>query len=145
VSVPEKQVTTFATPRCVIVVNQSLDVGRAANAAAVLALTVGQRHPSLVGAPLVDASGHSHPGLIPVGIAVLAGTAQDLSAVRDKAYAAGCDVVDFPAQGQQTNDYDSFREAVSMVETESLVYVGVALVGERKYVSKVVANLGLLK
>lgn len=144
-SVPEKQVTTFATPRCVIVVNQSLDVGRAANAAAVLALTVGQRHPSLVGAPLVDASGHSHPGLIPVGIAVLAGTAQDLSAVRDKAYAAGCDVVDFPAQGQQTNDYDSFREAVSMVETESLVYVGVALVGERKYVSKVVANLGLLK
>jgi hypothetical protein len=83
--------------------------------------------------------------LIPVGIAVLAGTAEELSAVREKAYVAGCDVVDFPIQGQQTNNYESFREAVSMVETQGLAYVGVALVGEKKPVSKIVANLGLLK
>jgi len=136
---------TARPQRCVIVVDSALPAGRAANAAAVLALTVGQRHPALVGEPLVDASGCAHPGLIPVGIAVLAANQDELAMVRGKALAAACDVVTFPAQGQQTTDYAAFRDAVATVVTEELRYVGVALIGERKPVSKAVANLGLLK
>ncbi|AJK49128.1 DUF2000 domain-containing protein [Burkholderia plantarii] len=131
--------------RCVIVVDGRLPPGRAANAAAVLALTVGQRQPALVGAPLVDASGLVHPGLIPIGITVLAAEADALSAIRDKAAAAGCDVVDFPVQGQQTTDYAAFGAAVAEVATADLRYVGIALVGARKAIGKLVANLGLLK
>ncbi len=131
--------------RCVIVVDAALPPGRAANAAAVLALTVGQRQPALVGPPLVDASGVAHPGLIPIGIAVLAADTEALAAIRDKAVAIGCDVVDFPVQGQQTTDYSAFRDAVALVETAALRYVGVALVGPRKPIGKLVANLGLLK
>jgi hypothetical protein len=136
---------SLAAPRCVIVIDKSLDIGRAANAAAVLALTVGQRHPQLVGAPLVDAAGEHHPGLIPFGIAVLGGSTEEISALRARACEADCDVVGFPLQGQQTTNYESFREAVSTIDTGSLAYVGVALVGEKKPVSKLVANLGLLK
>ena len=51
--------------RCVIVVDESLPPGLAANAAAVLALTLGAREPALVGADLVDADDRSHPGLFP--------------------------------------------------------------------------------
>ncbi|MDR5856290.1 DUF2000 domain-containing protein [Caballeronia sp. LZ062] len=131
--------------RCVIVVDRALPAGKAANAAAVLALTVGQRHPALVGEPLVDASGVAHPGLIPVGIAVLAATQDELASIRGKALAADCDVVAFPEQGQQTTDYAAFRDAVATVATDALRYVGVALIGDRKPVSKAVANLGLLK
>ncbi|MDR5774804.1 DUF2000 domain-containing protein [Caballeronia sp. LP006] len=142
---PEQHEPSARPQRCVIVVDSELPPGRAANAAAVLALTVGQRHPSLVGAPLVDASGHAHPGLIPIGIAVLAADQDTLSALRAKAAAASCDVVTFPVQGQQTTDYDAFRDAVASVETEALRYVGLALIGDKKPVSKAVANLGLLK
>ncbi|VXA99873.1 conserved hypothetical protein [Burkholderia sp. 8Y] len=131
--------------RCVIVVDRALPAGKAANAAAVLALTIGQRHPALVGEPLVDASGVAHPGLIPVGIAVLAATQDELASIRGKALAAACDVVAFPEQGQQTTDYAAFRDAVSTVATDALRYVGVALIGEKKPVSKAVGNLGLLK
>lgn len=131
--------------RCVIVVDDQLPPGRAANAAAVIALTVGQRHPALVGPPLVDASGVEHPGLIPIGIAVLAADQATLAGIRDKAVAAGCDVVDFPVQGQQTTDYAAFRDVVAQVATADLQYVGVALIGARKPVGKIVANLGLLK
>ena len=135
-----------ATPeRCVIVVDNQLPAGRAANAAAVLALTVGHRHPALVGLPLVDASGVEHPGLIPIGIAVLAADQATLSGIRDKGAAAGCDIVDFPVQGQQTTDYSAFRDAVAQVATADLQYVGVALIGARKPIGKIVANLGLLK
>jgi len=131
--------------RCVIVVDDQLPAGRAANAAAVLALTVGQRHPALVGPPLVDASGVEHPGLIPIGIAVLGADPATLAAIRDKGIAAGCDVVDFPVQGQQTTDYTALRDAVARIATAELRYIGVALVGARKPVGKIVANLGLLK
>jgi hypothetical protein len=40
--------------RCAIVVDVNLPPGRAANAAAVIALTIGQRHPNLVGAALLN-------------------------------------------------------------------------------------------
>ena len=54
--------------RCVIVVDESLPAGLAANAAAVLALTLGAREPDLVGADFVDADAQPHPGLIPIGL-----------------------------------------------------------------------------
>jgi hypothetical protein len=145
-SMTDMQTPQALTPRrCVIVVDRELPPGLAANAAAVLALTVGQRHPTLVGAPLVDASGCAHPGLIPIGIAVLGASQDALIAARDKAIAAQCDVVSFPVQGQQTTDYAAFREAVAEVSTDALRYVGIALVGDKKPVSRAVANLGLLK
>jgi Protein of unknown function (DUF2000) len=40
--------------RCVVVVDESLPPGRAANAAAVIALTLGKRHPHLAGPDLID-------------------------------------------------------------------------------------------
>ncbi len=138
--------TLPATPTyCVLVVDESLPAGWAANAAAVIGLTVGQRHPVLVGEPLVDASGFPHPGLIPLGIAVLAASRDALSAIRRKGLEAGCDVVDFPEQGQRTTDYRALREAVALAAPQTLRYVGVALVGDRKAIRRIVGNLGLLK
>ena len=138
--------TPSSTPeRCVIVVDAGLPVGRAANAAAVLALTIGQRHPALVGAPIVDASGYEHPGLIPIGIAVLAAPLEELPGLRANGASAGCDIVDFPVQGQQTTDYKAFQDAVATVATDELRYVAIALVGQRKPIGKIVGKLGLLK
>jgi hypothetical protein len=131
--------------RCVIVLDQTLPIGRAANAAAVIALTLGKRHPHLAGPDLVDASGHAHPGLIPIGIAVLAAPAHDLIRLRAKAMETGIDVVGFPCQGQQTNDYAEFGACVREVTTENLAYVGVGLYGLRKAVGRIVGRFSLLK
>jgi len=131
--------------RCVIVLDRALPPGKAANAAAVIALTIGQRHPGLVGEPLIDASDHMHPGLIPIGIPVLAASQEELSSLRSQAITIGCDIVDFPVQGQQTTNYAAFRDAVAAVHTVHLSYVGVALIGAKKPISKAVAHLELLK
>jgi hypothetical protein len=136
----------IVTPeRCVIVVDVDLPAGRAANAAAVIALTVGQRHPSLVGAALIDASGVEHPGLISIGITVLAANTGELSSVRARGLEAGCDVIDFPVQGQQTTNYAAFSEAIARLATPELRYVGVAIIGAREPIKKIVGNLALLK
>ena len=131
--------------RCVIVIDKALPIGRAANAAAVIALALGNRHPHLSGPDLIDASGHAHPGLIPIGIAVLAANAADLSDVRARALKRSLDVVDFPCQGQQTTDYVEFGARVREVPAEHLAYVGVGLYGPRKDVGRIVGRFPLLK
>jgi len=131
--------------RCVAVIDQALPIGKAANAAAVLALTMGKRQPHLAGAPLVDASGYPHPGLIPIGIPVLGAPADELSAVRGKAIAAGLEVVDFPEQGQQTNDYIEFQRLVKEADPTELRYLGVMIYGTRKKVSRVIGRYSLLR
>lgn len=131
--------------RCVAVIDAALPSGHAANAAAVMALTMGARQPQLAGDPLIDRDGNAHPGLIPIGIPVLAAPGDDLPRLREKALAAGIDVVDFPAQGQETTDYAQFRQMMRETAPDAVRYVGVMLFGDRKKVSRVVGKYGLLR
>ena len=131
--------------RCVAVVDDALPIGKAANAAAVMALTMGARQPHLVGEPLVDSAGNHHPGLIPIGIPVLGAPAADLASLRDRASQAGLEVVDFPMQGQQTNDYAEFRRMVGETAPDQLRYLGVMVYGEKKKVSRIVGKYSLLR
>jgi hypothetical protein len=131
--------------RCVAVIDHMLPIGNAANAAAVLALTMGKRQPHLAGEALVDASGDAHPGLIPIGIPVLGAPADELPAIRGKAIAAGLEVVDFPVQGQQTTDYAEFRRLVSETNPEAIRYLGIMIYGPKKKVSRVVGRYSLLQ
>ncbi|ALL68384.1 Protein of unknown function (DUF2000) [Paraburkholderia caribensis MBA4] len=133
--VPEAQ-------RCVIVIDEALAPGKASNAAAVVAFTLGQRHSHLVGAPLKEIDGTAHPGLIPIGIPVLKAPAEVLTALRKKSIGK-CDIVDFPIQGQATNDYAAFMHAVACETGENLQYLAVGLVGSKKKVGKLVSGLEL--
>jgi len=136
---------TPLVPRCVIVIDATLPPGKACNAAAVVALTLGARHPQLVGAPLVDADGVAHPGLIPFGISVLKAAAADLPQLRADALAKAFDVVDFPVQGQQTKDYSAFRDALRTVATADLAYLAIGVVGENKALRKLVSEFDLMQ
>jgi len=133
--------------RCVIILDEQLSPGRAANAAAVIALTIGQRHPELVGEVLIDASGEQHPGLIPIGISVLSASTDELTALRQRAVQTQEieDIVDFPVQGQQTKNYAEFINAVAQTPLDALSYVGIALIGKKKTISKLVAKKNLFR
>lgn len=140
-----KTVLSETPNRCVLIMDRELTGGSLANAIAVIALTVGQRHPVLVGEPLVDANGFCHPGLIPIGIPMLCASQVDLQKLRQEAMDNNCDVVDFPTQGQQTKNYSEFIEMTAKIRTEDMIYTGIALIGQKKPISKIVKNLELLK
>lgn len=131
--------------RTVLVINRELPAGLAANAAAVLALSLGALKPGLPGPDFVDGSGEQHPGLFPAGLPVLAASAADLSALRRRARERGIRVVDFPSVGQQTNDYGEFRRVVAGTPEPDLRYLGVALHGPAKAVRAVTGGLPLLR
>lgn len=130
--------------RCVMVMDKALTGGHLANAIAVIALTAGQRHPVLVGEPLVDASGFVHPGLIPIGIPMLCAQQLDLLGIRQTAIDNGCDVVDFPVEGQQTKNYEEFVEMTAQIRQEDMKYTGIAIIGQKKVINKIVRKLEML-
>jgi hypothetical protein len=137
-SLPEPQ-------RCVAVIDAGLPAGKAANAAAVMALTMGARHPGLVGDALVDCAGNAHPGLIPIGIPVLGAPKDDLPRIRRRAVEAGIEVIDFPIQGQQTNDYAEFRRLMSDTAPDRIEYLGIMLLGAKKKIGRIVGKYALLR
>jgi uncharacterized protein DUF2000 len=134
-----------AMERCVVVVDEALPAGLAANAAAVLAFTLGARLPGLIGEDFADADGMAHPGLIPFGVPVLGAPVDRLAELRAGALAAGVGVVAFPSFGQQSTDYAEFRAHVARTPAAELCYLAVALHGARRAVARLTGSLPLLR
>jgi hypothetical protein len=131
--------------RTVLVIDRELPIGLAANAAAVLALTLGALEPDLRGADFTDGSGEPHPGLFPAGLPVLAADPPRLWALRKHARKQAVRVVDLPSAGQQTNDYEAFRHTVASTPEPDLRYVGIALHGPARVIRSLTGGLPLLR
>jgi hypothetical protein len=144
-SITAPEAHPVAATRTVVVLDRDLPKGLAANAAAVLALTLGARRPALVGADFEDAAGGAHLGLFPAGLPVLCAGAAELRALREAALERGLLVVDMPAFGQQTNDYAEFRAAVARTAPDRLDYLGMLISGPKKPVRAVTGQLALLR
>jgi hypothetical protein len=129
--------------RCVVVVDEALAPGLAANAAAVMAMTLGTKLPELIGEEFEDAAGERHPGLIMSGLPVLRAPGAALPGLRRRAIAAEVGVVGMPVFGQRTNDYDAFRAMVA--DTAAPDYLGLALYGPAKAVRRITGSLPLLR
>jgi len=132
--------------RCVVVLADDLPPGLAANAAAVLALSLGAAVPQLPGPDIVDADGTTHPGLIPIGFPMLKASREELRALRARARETeNVRVIDFPAPGQRTTNYAEFAQAVAQTRAAELDYVGVLVHGDKKPVNKLTGSYALLR
>lgn len=140
--------------RAAIVLEETLAPGFAANAASILALTLGARLPDLPGPPVIDADGVALPGLYPSGLPVLRASADQLVEMLQRAIALaramGDDVpplgvIALPAAGQRTTDYEQFRASVAATSTAELAPVGVLVCGSAKPLRKLTGSFGLLR
>ncbi|QCA04847.1 DUF2000 domain-containing protein [Pantoea vagans] len=129
--------------RCVMILNAALPPGKATNAAAVIALTLGQRHPTLVGDALEDAEKYPSPGLITTGIPVLAASDQELDVLREQCEQAEYDLVLFPEAGQSTTDYQALGDVLRQQPRQQWRLLGLAIVGDKKALRKLTAKLAL--
>jgi hypothetical protein len=134
-----------APERLVIVADETLAPGLAANAAAVVAFTLGAQLPGLRGPDVADADGGLLPGLIPVGLPILRAPSDALTALHARAMAAELGVVAMPVFGHQTNDYDEFRTLVARTPGAELRFLAVAVHGPRRRVGRLTGSFGLLR
>lgn len=136
--------TDSTVERCVIVVDDTLPPGLAANAAAILALTLGATAPELIGSQFVDRDGHKHPGLIARGLPVLCANREQLRDLSERASAVNANAISLPTIGQQTTDYEVFRKQVAKTATADLDYLAVLVHGRKRTVGKLTGHLSLL-
>lgn len=140
--------------KSVIVIDASLALGVQVNAAAILAATLGQRVESLIGSDVADASGEMHLGLIHVPLPVLVASNEKIAEIRNKATAligegdddtAKIIVADFSKPAQVARTYEEYTESIGGLAPDEIEYLGVALYGDAKQVSKLTGSLSLLR
>jgi hypothetical protein len=135
--------TRAARLKWVIVVDESLPLGRAVNAAVCVAAATTTAVAGLLGPEGTDASGSAHPGLPWAGCSILAASGEQLSAIRSKAAGAvEVHLADMPRQAQETRVYDDYLRELAVVE--EVHYQAVSVVGPRNRVDKLVRRLPLL-
>jgi len=137
--------TRSARLKWVIVVNEALPPGLAANAAICVAATTSADVAGLLGEGVTDAAGTWHPGLPWAGCSVLVADAATLRSIRDRVHPLD-DVyaADMPAAAQQTRVYDEYRAAVAGSPADAIEYYAVSIVGPRNRVDRIVGRLPLL-
>jgi hypothetical protein len=129
--------------KCVLIVDENLAPGYAANAAAVMAMTLGTKVPELIGEDFSDAGGAVHAGLFRYGLPVLKAPREQLPELRARAVEAEVGVVGMPVNGHQTNDYEEFKTMVSGLAAPD--YLGLALYGPDRAVKRLTGSLALLR
>ena len=58
---------------------------------------------------------------------------------------ADVEVIGFPRFGQETTDYEAFRERIAQTATADLDYLGLLLSGPKRAVNKLTGSLPLLR
>ena len=137
----------MSTTRCAIVIDPSLPLGVIANTAAVLTLSLGRHYPNLIGGDLEDSTGDTHLGITTIAIPILKGSGERLRQMR-KALRRDTDqltVIDLIGATRTTRNYADYAQAMRETPANQLDYLGLALCGPSKLVSRYTGSLGLLR
>lgn len=127
-----------------IVLNKQLAAGAAANAAAVLSMSLGAQYPELIGPDVADADGGQHRGITQVPIPVLAA---ELSRLSELAQAGDEEVAvfGFTDTAARSRTYADYETSLAELSGGSLEYFGVALSGPKKKLRALTGALPLFR
>ena len=134
--------------KCVIVVDEGMELGVIANVTAILSISLGKLRPDISGNDITDAENHTHYGLIQVPVPVLKASADKVAEIRNKLFGEGFEdisCIDFTNVAQQSMNYTDYTDTMQNSTQEDLLYLGIAMVGNKKKVNKLTGNLGLLR
>lgn len=134
--------------KCVMVIDQELPAGIAANTAALMGMSLGSRIPEVIGCEACDKSGLTHPGVLQIPLPILKADKETLRAIRTQLYEDAfqdVEVMEFSDVAQQCNVYDEWLDKAKNTEEAEFQYLGVALYGDKKKVNKLTGSLPLYR
>lgn len=133
--------------KCVIVVDEGMELGVIANVTAILSIALGKLRPDISGSDTVDAENHMHCGLIQVPVPVLRTPSEKVAEIRNKLFGDGFEdvsCVGFTNVAQECMTYSDYADTMKKSTKNDLIYMGLAVVGNKKTVNKLTGSLGLL-
>ncbi len=132
--------------KCVIIIDGSLPLGEIANTAAILGVTLGDKISDLIGADVYDSAGKLHTGIIKIPVPVLKASREALKTLRLKLFDPQFSeliTVDFTDLAQSCKTYDEFIGRMS--SSQDFNYIGLAIFGDKKRITKLTGSLPLMK
>ncbi|GAA0216186.1 hypothetical protein GCM10010492_12510 [Saccharothrix mutabilis subsp. mutabilis] len=125
--------------RIALVLRADLPPGLAANAAAVLGLSLGARLPDTIGDDGKDADGTTHLGITSHPVPVLTADAATIKALHA---ADGVTAIGFTEVARRARAYDAYLEDLARAHDPE--FVAVALHGPREVVTRLTRKLPLM-
>lgn len=135
----------LAEMKAAIVVADGLALGLVANTVAVLSLSLGH-HINLIGTDLTDGEGSTHSGLTMISLPILKTDPDRLAQIRQQAQAeTSLFTVDVTDAAQTTTNYADYAAKLLDPPSGRLTYLGIAVFGARKLVSRLTGSLPLYR
>ena len=137
----------MSTSKSVIIIDETLPLGVIANTAAVIAASFGKLRPEMIGEDLTDHRGHVHGGITTMPLPILKGTPEGLKQMREqlREHEPALKVVDLLSATRTTHSYEEYAEVFAQGPDEAIQYQGLGIIGDKKLVTKLTGNLGLLR
>ncbi len=139
----DKQDTKF-----VIVINENLPQGIAANTAAIIGMSLGKKLPEVVGKDVTDQSGAMHPGIVELPVPILKSSAETIQKIRIRTREdefSDLTAVDFTDLAQGCLTYEEYIEKMALASDDSLKYFGIGLCGPKKKINHLTGSLPLMR
>lgn len=135
-----------AIHKCVIVVDNALGLGHAANAVSVIGVSLGRSVEGLVGPNLISRDNMNYPGVIYAPLPILLSTNEHLQALQEKALAdEEIHTMPFSALAQSCKTYQEYEARISEAASSAIELVAIGLIGPQKKINKLTGNLPLFK
>jgi len=128
--------------KCVIIVDDSLEKGIAANTCAVLAMSLGKEKPELVGKDLTDTDGIIYKGITNIPLPVLSASQHEMkNIVKKSSDIISMLAIRFHEAAQKSSSYREYEERLNQNGGGKMM--GLLLYGPRSDVKKFTSSLPL--
>ncbi|CAN7735257.1 DUF2000 domain-containing protein [Caballeronia sp. LjRoot31] len=135
-----------AVHKCVIVVDNALGLGHAANAVSVIGVSLGRSVGGLVGPDMQSRNKVVYPGVIYAPLPILLSTNAHLQALQEQALAdEEIHTMPFSALAQSCKTYQEYESRISEADSSGIELVAIGLVGPKKKIGKLTGSLPLFK
>lgn len=132
--------------RIAIIVNRKLRPGPAANACAIIGMTIGRLRPRAIGRAVEDAGGLAHQGITSLPVPILAADEEVLKRLFLEASKESSDrivAIPFSETARVSRTYDEYEERLSRTGFDELSLCGLGLCGDPDEVRRLTSSLAL--
>lgn len=129
----------------IIIVDESLPLGLKANIAAVLSLSLGKKHPEIIGHSVANSEQLELEGITQIPLPILQAKADEIKQLYLENRESQLYVVVFNDSALNTKTYPEYIGRVASQRNEEMVIHGLLAYGGRKLINRVGGNLQLVR
>jgi len=130
----------------VILINNNLTKGIAANTCAVIGMTLGKLVPEVIGKNLVDKNKNVHPGITSKPVPVLKSNEDVIKKIYleiQNRNSKTIITVPFSQTAQRSKNYKDYANALSVQKTSEIIFNGLGIYGKKEIIEEYTKELKL--